>query len=134
MPFSLRRAVVKAPAVAAPWRPASDRRCEGRRRTDLDQATSARLVGGIDVKLRNLSSSGVSFESPIGMRVGTRVTLRLRTSTDGTTLPGEVVRCRVTATRHGRLRYETALTLSAAAAEGGGAVDGVDAVSLERSR
>lgn len=105
-----------APAVQSlggSFMPAVNRRSEARCRADRRQAVSAQLIGGVDVKLCNVSRRGVMFESSMRMLVGARVTLRLRTAERAVTLPGEVVRCRVSATRHGRLRYETALSLRA---------------------
>jgi hypothetical protein len=93
--------------------PAVNRRREARCRADQRQAVSAQLIGGVDVTLRNVSRRGVMFESSMRMLVGARVTLRLRTAHGVLTLPGDVVRCRVSQTRHGRLRYETALALLA---------------------
>lgn len=111
MPFSLRKS--QPSRIIAPWRPAHDRRREARDVGAVSQPLSARLMGGVDVKVRNLSTRGVLFESPVRMPIGSRATLRMRTAQASLLLPGEVVRCRVSATRHGRLRYETALALSA---------------------
>jgi hypothetical protein len=47
------------------------------------------------------------------MMVGARVTLLLRMPAGTVTIPGDVVRCEVSATRPGRLRYHTALALAA---------------------
>jgi hypothetical protein len=89
-----------------------DRRREARRRADRREAVSAQLIGGVDVRLCNVSTRGVMFESSMRVLVGAHVTLRLRTATGIVTIPGEVVRSQVTATRHGRLRYQTALALA----------------------
>jgi hypothetical protein len=91
--------------------PAMDRRLEARCRADRRQAVSAQLIGGVDVKLCNVSTRGVMFESSMRVLVGAHVTVRLRTATRTVTLPGTVVRSRVSATHHGRLRFETALKL-----------------------
>ena len=109
VPFNFKR---KVAAPLPPWKPVSDRRHEPRDHALAEQPLSARLMGGVDVKLRNISQRGVLFESPVRMQVRGKVTLRLRTTSDSLVLPGEVVRCRVSATKHGRLRYETALALS----------------------
>jgi hypothetical protein len=89
-----------------------DRRKEARCRVGRGQPMSAQLIGGLDVKLRNVSTRGVMFESSMRLLAGARVTLLLRTASRTLTLPGDVVRCSVSATRHGRLRYETALALA----------------------
>jgi hypothetical protein len=109
MSFMMR--VKSKPQTSSGFRPAMDRRQEPRCSTDRRQPVSAQLLGGVDVKLCNVSTRGVMFESSMRVLVGARVTLRLRTAARTVLLPGEVVRSRVSATRHGRLRYETALHL-----------------------
>jgi hypothetical protein len=111
VPFMM-RIRPNAPRKSAGWKPVTDRRREPREGAAADQALSARLIGGVDVRLRNLSTRGVLFESPVRMQVGAQIALRLRTASASLVLPGEVVRCRVSAIRHGRLRYETALSLA----------------------
>ena len=96
----------------AAFLPSMDRRREPRCRADRRQELSAQLIGGVDVRLCNVSTRGVMFESSMRVLVGAHVTLRLRTATRTITLPGEVVRSRVSGTRHGHLRYETALVLA----------------------
>ena len=117
MPFLVRAknfTPISAQPPSAPreFAPASDRRHEARCRADHRHVLSAQLVGGVDVKLKNVSTRGVMFESAMRVLVGARATLRLRSATETLILPGEVVRCRVSAIRHGRLRYETALALA----------------------
>jgi hypothetical protein len=90
---------------------AMDRRQEPRCCADGRQSVSAQLLGGVDVRLRNVSTRGVMFESSMRVVVGAHVTLRLRTAARTVLLPGKVVRSRVLQGRHGRLRYETALQL-----------------------
>jgi hypothetical protein len=107
--------VAAAPPTQTPGTPVAppiDRRREARRRTDRREALSAQLIGGVDVRLCNVSTRGVMFESSMRVLVGARVTLRLQTAAGVVTIPGEVVRCHVSATAYGRLRYETALTLA----------------------
>jgi hypothetical protein len=122
MPFLMRMKSKHEPAGAQGSRsaqplggtiaPSMDRRREARCRADRKQAVSAQLIGGVDVRLCNVSKRGVMFESSMRVLVGARVTLRLRTAERSLTLPGEVVRSRVSATHHGRLRYETAVALA----------------------
>ena len=72
----------------------------------------ARLLGGIDVTLRNVSSRGMLFESSVRLLIGSPARLRLRTSGEAwTELTGRVVRCEVTGLPDGRVRYATALHL-----------------------
>ena len=59
------------------WTGARRPRC----RADRRQAVSAQLIGGVDVKLCNVSTRGVMFESSMRVLVGAHVTLRLRTAT-----------------------------------------------------
>jgi len=115
MPFVVRaktRLESQAQAVPAPWVPTADRRQESRCPADRRQALSAQLVWGAEVKLQDVSPHGVMFESTMRVLIGAQVTLQVRTPTHSVMLPGVVVRSRVSATRHGRLRYETALALS----------------------
>jgi hypothetical protein len=112
VPFIVRKRATLAASKGPAWKPHHERRHETRDGAAAEQALSARLMGGVDVRLRNVSTRGVLFESPVRMQIGARATLRLRTATTSLLLPGEVVRCRVSATRHGRLRYETALALA----------------------
>ena len=89
-----------------------DRRREARCRVDRQQPMHAQLMGGVEVRLCNVSTHGVMFESTMRMLAGARVTLLLRMPTRTITIPGDVVWCEVSATRHGRLRYHTALALA----------------------
>jgi hypothetical protein len=100
--------VSPGPSIA----PSKDRRREARCRADRHQAVSAQLMGGVEVRLCNVSTHGVMFESTMRTLVGARVTLLLRTPARTIMIPGDVVRCEVSATRHGRLRYRTALSLA----------------------
>lgn len=113
MPFAVRIKPRHDSKTRGGWTPEVDRRRQARRRAARHEAVSAQLIGGVDVKLCDLSMRGVMFESSMRVLVGAHVTLRVGTSSRALTLPGEVVRSRVSATRHGRLRYETALALAA---------------------
>jgi hypothetical protein len=104
-------AVRPTQSPSTPFTPSMDRRREARRWADRREPMTAQLIGGVDVRLCNVSTRGVMFESSMRVVVGAHVTLRLRTSNGVVTIPGEVVRSQVSATRHGRLRYQTALAL-----------------------
>jgi hypothetical protein len=73
----------------------------------------ARIVGGVDVKVCNLSRRGLLFESPLRLLVGAPAVLRVRGTDTWVELRGRVVRCCVSASLKGRLRYETAVELDA---------------------
>jgi hypothetical protein len=73
----------------------------------------ARIVGGVDVKVCNLSRRGMLFESPLRLLVGAPAMLRVRGTDTWVELRGRVVRCCVSASLKGRLRYETAIELDA---------------------
>jgi PilZ domain len=74
----------------------------------------ARLLGGIDVTLRNVSRRGMFFESAVRLLIGSPARLRLRTNDQTwTELVGRVVRCEVCGVPDGRVRYATALQLDA---------------------
>ncbi len=71
------------------------------------------IVGGVDVKVCNLSRRGLLFESPLRLLVGAPAVLRVRGTDTWVELRGRVVRCCVSASLEGRLRYETAVELDA---------------------
>jgi hypothetical protein len=71
----------------------------------------ARLLGGIDVTLHNVSRRGMLFESSVRLLVGSPARLRLRSGEGWTELTGRVVRCEVTGIGDARIRYATALHL-----------------------
>jgi len=103
---------VMARAARTKWQPLQNRRREAR--TQIPSGPfGARLMGGIDVTLCNLSRRGMLFESPLRLLVGSPALLRVRTGEVWVELKGRVVRCCVSATLRGRLRYETALELEA---------------------
>jgi hypothetical protein len=105
-------AVQPGQTAGTPVAPSMDRRREARRWADRREPMRAQLIGGVDVRLCNVSTRGVMFESSMRVVVGAHVTLRLQTEKGIVTIPGEVVRSQVSATRHGRLRYQTALALA----------------------
>jgi hypothetical protein len=83
-------------------------------RTDIPVGpVGARIVGGVDVKVCNLSRRGMLFESPLRLLVGAPAVLRVRGTDRWLELRGRVVRCCVSASLKGRLRYETAIELDA---------------------
>jgi hypothetical protein len=83
-------------------------------RTDIPVGpVGARIVGGVDVKVCNLSRRGMLFESPLRLLVGAPAVLRVRGTDSWVELRGRVVRCCVSASLKGRLRYETAIELDA---------------------
>ncbi len=94
----------------ATWRPAENRRRELRQVVD-GGTRSARLLGGIDVTLRNVSRRGMLFESPLRLLVGSPTVLRLRSGSRWIELTGSVARSQVVTVHEGRVRFETALHL-----------------------
>lgn len=102
-----RRLKAYTPAGAPP---AENRRRELRQVVDAG-TRSARLLGGLDITLRNVSRRGMLFESPLRLLVGSPTVLRLRTGGAWVELTGRVARSQVVTIQEGRVRFETALHL-----------------------
>jgi hypothetical protein len=74
---------------------------------------SARLEGGREVRLIDLSRRGVQFETPERLRPGTEAALRFVVDGQHFTVTGRVVRSLVSALDGSQLVYRTALSFPA---------------------
>lgn len=74
---------------------------------------SARLEGGREVRLIDLSRRGVQFETPVRLRPGTDAALRFVVNGQHFTVTGRVVRSLVSALDGSQLVYRTALSFPA---------------------
>ncbi|HEY8548939.1 MAG TPA: PilZ domain-containing protein [Vicinamibacterales bacterium] len=96
-------------AAEQTFRPSVNRRREAR--TRVPAPLGARLLGGVDVVLHNVSRRGLLLESPLRLIVGAPAILRLRVGEGWAAISGRVIRSRVISVVDGRVRYESALHL-----------------------
>jgi hypothetical protein len=71
----------------------------------------ARLIGGSEVRLIDVSRRGVLLESEARLLIGARATIKITTTDTAVTVRGEVVRSRVYGVKNGSLVYHTAMRL-----------------------
>jgi hypothetical protein len=74
-------------------------------------SVTARIIGGSQVELVNVSSRGVLFECDSRLLIGARASVRLTTMDVNLIVTGRVVRSRVKGLINGALRYDAALAL-----------------------
>jgi hypothetical protein len=108
--------VVSDPPAAGAWPPARAMRPQGQneRRSDprsWGRSLSARIRGGHDVMVINLSASGALIEGSRPLRPGARVEVYLAGDPPDAVLPARVARCLVAAidAEHG-ITYHAALS------------------------
>jgi hypothetical protein len=90
---------------------AAERRGRVRHAARVLGAVNARIIGGSQVDLVNVSSRGVLFECDSRLLIGARASVRITTTDANLVVTGRVVRSRVKGLVNGALRYDAALVL-----------------------
>ncbi len=90
---------------------AAERRGRVRHAARVLGAVNARIIGGSQVDLVNVSSRGVLFECDSRLLIGARASVRITTTDANLVVTGRVVRSRVKGLINGALRYDAALVL-----------------------